>query len=103
MVKLLLQHKDIDVNKQNLWGKTALQTAGKKGHADIVDLLRKHGATDHDATTTSPGSPGANNANHLSVPQPHVEELSDHGLESRPYSFLDEYMEDLNGSGAMSE
>jgi ankyrin repeat protein len=103
IVKLLLQHKDIDVNKHNLLGKTALQTAGKKGHADIVDLLRKHSAIDHDATTTPPDSPGANNANHLSVPQPHVEELSDHGLESKPYSFLDEYMEDLNGSGAMSE
>jgi ankyrin repeat protein len=103
IVKLLLQHKDIDINIQSWKRKTALQAAGKKGHADIVDLLRKHGAIDHDATTTPPGSSGADNANHSSVPQPHVEELSDHGLESRPYSFLDEYMEDLNGSGAMSE
>jgi ankyrin repeat protein len=104
IVKLLLQHANIDINKKNFWtGKTVLQMAEEKGHENVVHLLREHGAIDHDVTTTPPGSPGVDNANSHAVPEPHLEEVSDHELESQPYSFLDEYMEDLDGSEAMDE
>jgi ankyrin len=51
-VKLLLQHKNIDVNKyvDSYWEDTALPIARKKGHSEIVDLLLAHGAEDFDIT-----------------------------------------------------
>jgi ankyrin repeat protein len=103
IVKLLLQHKDIDINKETGWDLTALQTARTIGHANVVHLLLEHGATDHDVSTTPLGSPGVENANSHAVPEPHLEEVSDNELEIQPYSFLDECMEDLDGSEALDE
>jgi ankyrin repeat protein len=36
--------KGADVNTKDKWGETPLQVAKDKGHAEIVQLLRKHGA-----------------------------------------------------------
>ena len=43
MVDLLIS-KGADINLGNGWGGTALSIAKRKGHQEIVDLLRKHGA-----------------------------------------------------------
>jgi cytohesin len=40
----LLISKGADVNLINGWGGTALSTAKRKGHTEIVELLQKHGA-----------------------------------------------------------
>jgi pectate lyase len=57
-------HKDIvgslitkgaDVNAEDKWGRTPLQVAKDKGHTEIVELLRKHGAKeDSPASKESP-------------------------------------------------
>lgn len=51
--KMLLQHKDIDIHlSHKTWGvpeHTALQTAKRRGHGSLVDLLLAHGARDDDA------------------------------------------------------
>jgi ankyrin repeat protein len=39
MVKFLLGHKDIDVNKQDKYGRTALWYASSKGHTEIVKIF----------------------------------------------------------------
>ena len=44
VVKLLLQVKGIDVNKQDKDGDTALKCASKEGHTEIAKLLREAGA-----------------------------------------------------------
>jgi pectate lyase len=36
--------KGADVNAEDKWGQTPLQVAKEKGHTEIVELLRKHGA-----------------------------------------------------------
>ncbi|KAI4605315.1 hypothetical protein J4E83_010666 [Alternaria metachromatica] len=55
-VKLLLQHKDVDLNVRvgRYW--TALTYAKDYRHHEIVDLLLSHGAIDYDvkAPTTVP-------------------------------------------------
>jgi ankyrin repeat protein len=43
VVKLLLE-KGADVNAKDHWGNTALVLASKKGHGQIVELLKAHGA-----------------------------------------------------------
>ena len=43
MVELLIS-KDADVNVAAKDGRTPLQAAKKKGHAEVVELLLKHGA-----------------------------------------------------------
>jgi ankyrin repeat protein len=40
----LLIAKGADVNVKNNQGRTPLSLAKKKGHNEIVELLRKHGA-----------------------------------------------------------
>ncbi len=40
----LLITKGADINLNNGWGGTALSRAKKKGHTEIVELLRRHGA-----------------------------------------------------------
>jgi ankyrin repeat protein len=39
VVKMLIQHKNIDINQQNENGKTALMLASERGHEDIVKML----------------------------------------------------------------
>ena len=41
--------KGADVNAEDKWGKTPLQVAERKGHTEIVELLRKHGAREEEA------------------------------------------------------
>lgn len=43
LVELLIS-KGADINLDNGWGGTALSIAKRKGHQEIVELLRKHGA-----------------------------------------------------------
>ena len=43
VVELLIA-KDADVNAKNRKGKTPLSLANEKGHKEIVELLRTHGA-----------------------------------------------------------
>lgn len=42
-VKSLIS-KGADVNAKSKWGRTPLRIATNRGHTEIVDLLRKHGA-----------------------------------------------------------
>ena len=48
-VKLLLAHgADINVRVRQDQGKTALQVATERGHKEIADLLREHGAREQE-------------------------------------------------------
>jgi ankyrin repeat protein len=105
IVKLLLQHNDIDINKRgpHQSDQSALEIAREEGYDDIFDLLLQQGATDHDATTIPSSRASVDSVDSYAVPEPHLEEVSDHELESQPYSFVDEYMEDLDGSEAIDK
>ncbi len=46
VVKLLLEQPNIDINAKDANGKTALTLARHFGNKDIVNLLKKHGATE---------------------------------------------------------
>ena len=39
VVKLLLDHSDIDLNAEDNTGRTALMIASQRGHQDIVQML----------------------------------------------------------------
>ncbi len=36
---MLLQHKNIEINQQDTYGKTALSWASREGHREIVQIL----------------------------------------------------------------
>ena len=46
IVRRLLQAKPGLANAKNANGQTPLQIAKQKGHEELVDLLKKHGATE---------------------------------------------------------
>lgn len=43
-IYILLKHPDIDVNKRDIDGQTALLVAAKRGYGDIVEILLEAGA-----------------------------------------------------------
>jgi ankyrin repeat protein len=91
--KLLLQHKDIDINKQDYQARTALQIAREKEHDDIVDLLLAHGAKDIDTVSLTSGDNPVIADNSTTV-QPQLEQPIHHDFDEQSYSSLDEYMKD---------
>ncbi len=42
LIRLLLEHPDIDVNARNKWRSTPLMMAANSGNLDIVELLLRH-------------------------------------------------------------
>jgi ankyrin repeat protein len=98
-VKLLLQHKDIDIHidihkrTDNIyWSGNALQAARRKQHGDIVDLLLAHGAIDYDNTLLSSGN-NLSIANSSITDHPQLEHTIIHDLGDDPDSSIDEYLD----------
>jgi ankyrin repeat protein len=56
MTQLLIT-KGADVNAKGNSGETALSVAKEKGHTEIVELLRKHGAREADAAGSTTDIP----------------------------------------------
>ena len=56
----LLIDKGADINLNNGWGGTPLSWAKHKGRKGIVELLRKHGANNHDEAVSFEPVPLAN-------------------------------------------
>ena len=40
--QILVQHKNIEINKQDKWDRTTLIEASKEGHVEIVQILLQH-------------------------------------------------------------
>jgi ankyrin repeat protein len=95
IVKLLLMHKDIDISKQAGYPETrsALSIARNNGHSDIVEILLQHGATDHDTTPTLKFGGHLDNLNRSRSANSPLEELLGDTIESLPYLFPNEYMD----------
>jgi ankyrin repeat protein len=94
-VKLLLQHKNIDIHKRTYMryrNENALQAARREQHGEIVDLLLAHGAVDHDNTSLSSGNNLAI-ANSSITDHPQLEHTINHDLGDDPDSSIDEYLD----------
>jgi ankyrin repeat protein len=93
-VKLLLQHKIIDVDRT--WGyytkHTALSLARNEGHGEIVNLLLAHGAKDTDITAPSSDSIPVVASNATNIPA-RIEHAIDLDSEDHSYPGVDEYLD----------
>ena len=97
-VKLLLQHKSIDVNQKDAtypkW--TALQWARENKHHEIVDLLLSHGAIDYDAKTptTLPKIPHIDNPQSITLQPDHETHFDsfDDDMDDAPTEAWDEFL-----------
>jgi ankyrin repeat protein len=96
-VKLLLQHKNINANRDFGYYRkhTALSIAREKGHGEIVDLLLAYGAKDTKITAPSSDSIPVVAGNTANI-YAQIEQPIDLNSEEHSHSSLDENMEDAS-------